>query len=106
MKASELMIGDYLQWNGMPFRVVKVEDYWVNSNRRKFDLSKRVEVEGKTYAPVSVENKTSCVGCDILKARQPRSPASQPLCYEHVAFNHKIYEMCQGHQIIWKEVRQ
>lgn len=85
-------------------KVADRTEYW--SRRREFDPSKRVTIDGVTYAPILVENKTSCHECDILKARPPRSDASYPLCFEYAAYNHKIYEMCQGHQIIWKKCNE
>ena len=63
-----------------------------------------MEIYGRTFKSVPVENKTSCEDCDIFKMRKPTSPSSFPLCYEFSVPKYRIYNLCQGHSMIWKEI--
>ena len=58
-----------------------------------------VEVYGKKYKSIPVENKTSCKGCDILK---DSNGCYQPFCFDYSCGKHKIVEICRGHQMLWK----
>lgn len=58
-----------------------------------------VEIGGIRYKSVPVENKFNCKGCDILKQS---NQYYQPFCFDYTYGNHKIVELCRGHQMIWK----
>lgn len=82
----------------------KTADYWAHA-RPDAGKPRRVEIMGRTFEAVPVQNKTSCRDCDILKMRPPQSPASLPLCYEvGAAHGHAVVQICRGHQMIWKEI--
>ena len=82
----------------------KPQGYWAHG-RKQTDEPIRVEIDGRTFESVPVENKRSCADCDILKLRPPKGYASLPLCYETGATHgHAIVQLCQGHQMIWKEI--
>ena len=72
-------------------------NYWGSNPNLYKDMV--VEVEGKKYKSIPVENKTSCKDCDILKQS---GQCYQPFCFAYSFGNHKIVDLCRGHQMIWK----
>ena len=61
-----------------------------------------VTIEDKTYYSVKAPNKINCEGCDIFKAKPPKSMIEVPLCYTNSLNNHKIVDYCRAKRIIWK----
>ena len=81
----------------------KPQGYWAHA-RKSGTEPLRVEIEGRTFEAVPVENKTTCAGCDIFKLRPPKNQSSLPLCFEYGVQGHMIVSLCRGHQMIWKEI--